>query len=307
MPQPRSTTRKAASKPAARSTAKRSATAKASAPAKRGATTKPSTTAKAGATTKGGAAAKRGPATKRGAAAKSGAAATRSAGAKQTTARAPAKRAGTAKRATTAKRTTASTRTAAKRPAARRPSASSRTSARAGRPDEFVVAALTAVRDNLTRGIVLTGERLQEAIDDSVRRGRITRDDAEDLAQSLIDIGRKQSQELMAELEALINGQSVRDAARSAGKLAIKNVETTAKRAQRSPVADRALREVDRARRATGLVTFPITGYDQLTVNQITTRLTSLAAPELRKVRDYERRHANRKSVLSAIEKQLSR
>jgi polyhydroxyalkanoate synthesis regulator phasin len=175
------------------------------------------------------------------------------------------------------------------------------------RPDEFLVAALAAVRDNLTRGIVLTGERLQEAIDDSVRRGRMTRDDAEELAQSLIDIGRKQSQELISELETLIGGNTVRNAARTAGKRAIKNVETTAKRAQRSPVADRALREVDRARRATGLVTFPVTGYDQLSVKQVATRLTSLAAPELRKVRDYERRHGNRKAVLSAIEKQLSR
>jgi hypothetical protein len=133
----------------------------------------------------------------------------------------------------------------------------------------------------------------------------MTRDDAEDLAQSLIDIGRKQSQELISELEALVGGNTVRSAARSARELAIKNVGTTAKRAQRSPVADRALREVDRARRATGLVTFPVTGYDQLTVKQVATRLTSLAAPELRKVRDYERRHANRKAVLSAIEKEL--
>jgi polyhydroxyalkanoate synthesis regulator phasin len=184
---------------------------------------------------------------------------------------------------------------------------SSRTSARAGRPDELVVAALAAIRDNLTRGIVLTGERLQEAIDDSVRRGRMTRDDAEELAQSLLDIGRKQSQDLMSELEALIGGKSVRDAARSAGKRAIKNVETTAQRAQRSPVADRAMREVDRARRVTGLGTFPVTGYDRLTINQVTSRLTSLAAPELRKVRDYERRHANRKAVISAIEKRLGR
>lgn len=272
MPQPRSTTRKPASKPAARSTTKSSATAEASTTAKRGATSKRGATAK-------------------------------SAGASAT-----ASSAGT-KRATTAKRTTAGARTAAKRPATprRSASASTRTAARAPRPDELLGAALAAVRDNLTRGIVLTGERLQEAMDDSVRRGRITRDDAEDLAQSLIEIGRKQSQELISELEGLIGRTTVRDAARSARKRAIKNVETTAKRAQRSPVADRALREVDRARRATGLATFPVTGYDQLSVKQVATRLTSLAAPELRKVRDYERRHANRKAVISAIEKRLGR
>src|SRR5260370_259561 len=137
--------------------------------------------------------------------------------------------------------------------------------------------------------------------------GVMPRADAEALAQSLLYIGRKQSQDLMSELEALIGGKSVRDAARSAGKRAIKNVENTAQRAQRSPVADRAMREVDRARRVTGIATFPVTGYDRLTINQVTSRLTSLAAPELRKVRDYERRHANRKAVLSAIAKRLSR
>jgi polyhydroxyalkanoate synthesis regulator phasin len=159
------------------------------------------------------------------------------------------------------------------------------------------------VRDNLTRGVVLTGERLQEAVDDSVRRGRMTRDDAEDLADSLLAIGRKQSQELLHDLEALINGQRVRAAAGSARKRA----GETATKARRSPVADRALREVDRARRATGLASFPISGYDELSAPQVISRLADVTPAELRKVRDYERRHANRKSVLNAIEKRLSR
>jgi hypothetical protein len=35
-------------------------------------------------------------------------------------------------------------------------------------------------------------------------------------------------------------------------------------------------------------------------------RLDGLSAAELRRVRDYERRHANRKSVLTAIDRSLS-
>jgi hypothetical protein len=35
-------------------------------------------------------------------------------------------------------------------------------------------------------------------------------------------------------------------------------------------------------------------------------RLAGLSPAELRKVRDYERRHANRKTVLSGIEQQLA-
>ena len=70
--------------------------------------------------------------------------------------------------------------------------------------------------------------------------------------------------------------------------------------------ADRVLREVDRARRLAGIATFPISRYDDLTAAQITARLSDLSDAELRKVRDYEKRNGNRKSVLGAIEKALA-
>jgi hypothetical protein len=70
--------------------------------------------------------------------------------------------------------------------------------------------------------------------------------------------------------------------------------------------AERVLREVDRARRVAGVgPSFPILGYDDLTAAQVNERLDDLDAPELRKVRDYEKRNANRKSVLAAIERKL--
>ena len=49
----------------------------------------------------------------------------------------------------------------------------------------------------------------------------------------------------------------------------------------------------------------PILGYDELTAAQVQSRLVGRSPAELRKVRDYERRHANRKSVLAAIDKHL--
>ena len=70
--------------------------------------------------------------------------------------------------------------------------------------------------------------------------------------------------------------------------------------------ADRILREVDRARRAAGLGSaFPIAGYDDLTAAQVAERLDSLSTAQLRQVREHERRNANRKSVLTAIERKL--
>ena len=129
--------------------------------------------------------------------------------------------------------------------------------------------------------VVLTRDRVQGALDEAVERGRITRQDATDLASELLSRGRRQTDELVAELEGLLG--------RSLG----------------SP-ADRVIREVDRARRAAGIgPSFPIVGYDDLTAAQVQARLGELSPPELRKVRDYERRNANRKSVLAAIEQKL--
>jgi hypothetical protein len=52
--------------------------------------------------------------------------------------------------------------------------------------------------------------------------------------------------------------------------------------------------------------TFPILRYDDLTADQVVIRLSGLTPAELRKVRDHERRNANRKTVLNSIESKLS-
>ena len=73
-----------------------------------------------------------------------------------------------------------------------------------------------------------------------------------------------------------------------------------------SDSADRVRREVDRARRVAGVAgSFPISGYDDLTAAKVVERLGELSPAELRKVRDYEKRNANRKSVLAAVEQKL--
>jgi polyhydroxyalkanoate synthesis regulator phasin len=63
---------------------------------------------------------------------------------------------------------------------------------------------------------------------------------------------------------------------------------------------------VAEARRAAELEgAFPIPDYDELTAAEVIARLETLATPELRRVRDHERRNANRKSVLGALEHRL--
>jgi polyhydroxyalkanoate synthesis regulator phasin len=171
----------------------------------------------------------------------------------------------------------------------------------AQRREDQLLAAIGSLRDMLSKGVVITSDRLQETVDEAVRRGRMTRQDAEELVQNLVAIGRRQSQDALAEIEDLVE-RSAKETRRQA-RARVKSVGAAARRA---PGTDRALRTVDRVRRAAGLGhAFPIIGYDELTSAQIKERLDDLNSAELRKVRDHERRNANRKSVLTAIERKL--
>lgn len=171
----------------------------------------------------------------------------------------------------------------------------------AKRREDQLLAAIASLRDVLAKGVVITSDRLQETVDEAVKRGRMTRQDAEELVQNLVAIGRRQSQDALADVEGLV-GRSASQTRRMA-RARVKDVGSAARRA---PGSDRALRTVDRVRRAAGLGhPFPILGYEDLTTAQVKERLGELNPAELRKVRDHERRNANRKSVLTAIERAL--
>ena len=95
-----------------------------------------------------------------------------------------------------------------------------------------------------------------------------------------------------------------RRAASDAARDARKQVSGARTRATRA--ASPALAQADRLRRAASVgPSFPITAFDDLTASQVQARLTNLTPAELRKVRDHERRNANRKTVLNAIESKL--
>jgi hypothetical protein len=136
----------------------------------------------------------------------------------------------------------------------------------------------TPAREQLRRVInpldlvVITRVRLQEVFDEAVERGRITRGDAADLVSDVLARGRGQADDLLAELEQLIG---------------------------RAPL--------EAARRVAGLgPEFPITGYDDLTAAEVVAELDGMSDPDLRKVREYERANANRKTVLGAVERKLA-
>jgi polyhydroxyalkanoate synthesis regulator phasin len=151
------------------------------------------------------------------------------------------------------------------------------------------VANLGALRARLVSSVTLTTDRLQDAVDDAVRRGRITRKDAEDLLSTLVAAGRAQTEALLADVEQLlVRGSAARV------------------RATGQDAGEAVLRTVDRARRRVSAgPSFPIVDYDELTAAEVTKRLGALTPAQLRKVRDHERRHAGRRSVLRAIERKL--
>jgi polyhydroxyalkanoate synthesis regulator phasin len=142
--------------------------------------------------------------------------------------------------------------------------------------------------------LMLTRDRVQETLDDAASRGRVTRKDANELVAELVRHGRAQSEELLGRIEQLVG--SGRD-----------QIESATKRARKVDSVDRVVRGADRARRVAGVgPSFPILGYDDLNATQVQGRIKELGKPELRKVLNYERKHANRKSVVGAVEKALS-
>jgi polyhydroxyalkanoate synthesis regulator phasin len=192
-----------------------------------------------------------------------------------------------------------------RKPATRKPKASSgrvseetarqlRSARSGGRPDGLAhLTEQLASRILKPLGlVVLSRERIAEALEEAAQQGRLTRSDAEQLVAELLQRGRQQTDELLSDLERTLGrGRQQLD---------------VATRRARKVTPDRVIRGADRARRTIRVgPSFPILGYDELTVAQIQSRLSHLTDPELRTVRDYERRHGNRKSLLAAIEKAL--
>jgi polyhydroxyalkanoate synthesis regulator phasin len=228
-------------------------------------------------------------------------------------------RSGAAKTATAAKSTAKSAATTAK--TARKAAAGTARTARAGAKGTATAASAGAkntktsakaaststrrasgggvlsVAEELAQGVIkprdvvmLTRSHIQEALDDAAARGRVTRKDANDLVSELVRRGRGQGTDLVKEIESLL------------GKAG-----SATKRARGSDSVDRIVRGADRARRAAGVgPSFPILGYDELNASQVQSRIKELKKPEMRKVLTYERKHANRKSVVGALEKSLA-
>jgi polyhydroxyalkanoate synthesis regulator phasin len=142
---------------------------------------------------------------------------------------------------------------------------------------------VAAARDRLVRGmlsplnvVLLTRNTIDDLFDDAVRRGRMTRSDAQEMAQSLVARGARATDDFLADLERMLGSRAA-------------DLEADAEAADGRGSAPN----------------LPIADYDELSAPQVQERLDGLTPAELRKLRDYEQRHANRKTVLDRIERRL--
>jgi polyhydroxyalkanoate synthesis regulator phasin len=140
---------------------------------------------------------------------------------------------------------------------------------------------VATARDKLVRGVlspfnavVITRRNLEEVLDDAVRRGRMTRADAQDMVQTLVSRGARVTDDILAEIQRMLGNIEALDQGGGAN----------------------ATRETRR---------LPITNYDELSAPQVQERLEGLSHVQLRQLREYEQRNANRKTVLERIDRKL--
>jgi hypothetical protein len=214
---------------------------------------------------------------------------------KSTSKKASAKKSGSKKKKSASAKKKSTKKASAKKSSARR-------------SQEFSGKSVADFRKALTERLVeplnlvmLTRDRIEETVEEAVSRGSMTRDAAQDLIAGLFERGRRQTSDVLSDLEQLLGrGRGTDVAAR-----ARRQVGDATARAR--DAGDQVFVQADRARRVAGVgPSFPILNYDDLTASQVQSRLGTLTPAELRKVRDYERRNANRKSVLDAIETKLA-
>lgn len=176
---------------------------------------------------------------------------------------------------------------------------------------------LDQFRNALERSVTLSRERIEEVMDDAVKRGRMTRDDANELVTKLVDRGRKQTEDLLGDVESTLKqlrdefnerAERARDRAQEViGKAGIGSARTQ-KRAKKAAAGRKGGKQTAAKRSSGGgssKPSNPVANYDSLSAADLRKRLTKLSDADLRAVRTAEKRGKGRKTVLADIEKRL--
>jgi polyhydroxyalkanoate synthesis regulator phasin len=140
---------------------------------------------------------------------------------------------------------------------------------------------VAAARDRIVRGmltplnaVLLSRKTIEDLFEDAVQRGRMTRSDAQDMVQSLLARGARATDDFLSDVERMLG-----------------NAQESLEPAEGEDGG--------------GASNLPIPRYDELSAAQVQESLDGLTPAELRNLRDYEQRHANRKTVLDRIQRRL--
>jgi hypothetical protein len=109
----------------------------------------------------------------------------------------------TAKKAKPTKAASKSSKSTAKKATAKSTGPAPKKSTSKAAPASFDKS-IAQFRDSLEHSVTLSRERIQEVVDDAVKRGRMTHGDAEKMIGELLKRGRKQTDALLSELEKLV-------------------------------------------------------------------------------------------------------
>lgn len=178
-----------------------------------------------------------------------------------------------------------------------------------------------ALRGALEHSVTIQLGRLQQAVDDLVSAGSLTRAEADKLVNSLVTSSKGYSQALISVVDALSAetrknveaglATAVAPVLGTAGKIA-DTVLAKAPGRKRSakPAATPVSKPAAKPARSAAdkpVKLDPIPGYSGLTVAQVRPKLAGLKASELRRVRQLEADGKKRKSLLAEIDRLLEK
>ncbi len=150
-------------------------------------------------------------------------------------------------------------------------------------------------------------ERLARAVGDDTTAelaASIRADEERMLARVMEEIPKLTDKVVGADVEGNGSYDIAKTGAADAARSAARSTQSTARSAARSSRST-ARKNTAKAKRSVG-ATAPWQGYDNLTVEEITDRLSRATDAKARQVRTYERAHKNRAGVIEATKKELA-
>ena len=137
-------------------------------------------------------------------------------------------------------------------------------------------------------------------------RSEVTGEPATNGAQMVTETAAKDDQkntEIAAKDDAQKKAEQTQKATETAAKSAQKGSEPAAEETQKS--TEIAAKDAKGAQKNTETATFPIEGYDEMNLDEVSERLDGLSVDELKRVRKYEKDNKNRRTLRKEMKRKI--